>query len=68
MSEQFLSVLDSHIGRTTSKFRTQGPKIAATLTACLFDFGNVESTLLKLFVTYDGQHQAATGQSTMTPE
>lgn len=57
--EQFLSVLNSHIGRVTAKFRVQGPEMASTLCASLFDFGNVESFLWKAFVAYDVLVQAA---------
>ncbi|KAF7514335.1 hypothetical protein GJ744_000105 [Endocarpon pusillum] len=56
--EQFLSVLNSHIGRVTAKFRVQGPEMASTLCATLFDFGNVESYLWKAFISYDAQVQA----------
>jgi Est1 DNA/RNA binding domain len=35
---QFLSVLNSHIGRVTAKFRGQGPEMASILCATLFDF------------------------------
>jgi Est1 DNA/RNA binding domain len=73
--EQFISVLSSHIGRVTTKFRVQGPEIAFTLCASLFDYGNVESFLWKAFLAYDGHmqealedHEAATGQTTASAE
>ena len=56
---QFLSVLESYIGRVTARFRVQGPEMASTLCATLFDFGNIESYLWKAFAAYDGQLQAA---------
>jgi hypothetical protein len=36
--EQFLSVLNSHIGRVTAKFRVRGPEMASILCATVFDF------------------------------
>lgn len=73
--EQFLSVLNSHIGRVTAKFRVQGPEIASTLCAALFDFGNADSYLWKAFASYDAQLQAAvenhrefTGQTAISAE
>ena len=75
MVEQHLSVLNTHIGRVTAKFRVQGPEMASTLCATLFDFGNAESYLWKAFVAYDGQIQTAlenlqtsTGQTTTSAE
>jgi Est1 DNA/RNA binding domain len=75
LAEQFVSALNSHIGRVTVKFRVQGPEMASTLCAALFDFGNVESFLWKAFVAYDSQLQAAldslkatTGQTTTIAE
>jgi Est1 DNA/RNA binding domain len=73
--EQFLSVLNSHIGRVTAKFRVQGPEMASTLCATLFDFGNVDAYLWKASLAYDSQLQAAlenlktsTGQTTTSTE
>jgi Est1 DNA/RNA binding domain len=73
--ERFVSSLDSHIGRITAKFRVQGPEMASTLCAALFDFGNVDSFLWKGFVAHDCQIQAAlenlngsTGQTTTTAD
>lgn len=73
--EQFVSALNSHIGRITARFRVQGPEMASTLCASLFDFGDVDSYLLRLFVAYDSQFQAAleqvklsTAQTTTSPE
>ncbi len=73
--EQFLSVLNSYIGRVTAKFRVQGPEMASTLCATLFDFGTAESYLWKAFAAYDSQQQAAldnlktsTGQTTSSAE
>lgn len=57
--EQFLSVLNSHIGRVTTKFRITGPEMACILCASLFDFGNVEAFLWKASVAYDQELQTA---------
>ncbi len=73
--EQFLSVFNSHIGRVTVRFRVQGPEMASTLCASLFDFGNVDSYLWKAFVSYDAQleavlenHRNSTGLTTSSAE
>ena len=70
-----MSSLNTHIGRVSAKFRVQGPELASTLCAALFDFGNVESFLLKAFVAYDAHLQAEldelkarTSQATATVE
>jgi hypothetical protein len=44
-----LSGLDAHIGRTGSKFRTQGPEIVLSLWAAAFDFGNPELYLTQAY-------------------
>ncbi|ERF70125.1 hypothetical protein EPUS_00312 [Endocarpon pusillum Z07020] len=73
--EQFLFALDRHIGRVTTKFRVQGPELASTICATLFDFGNVDSYLWKAFSSYDAQLQAtlenqkaSTGQTIISAE
>lgn len=73
--ERCISGLNSHIGRMTTRFRGQGPELAATLCASLLDFGNVESSLWKAIVAYGSQLQAAlkelktsTGQPEITAE
>ncbi|KAL9112830.1 MAG: hypothetical protein Q9227_002907 [Pyrenula ochraceoflavens] len=47
LSQQFLSILDNHIGRVASKWRVQGPEIASTLCAALQDFGDPEAFITK---------------------
>jgi hypothetical protein len=49
LMDQFCSILDSHIGRVTSKFRGQGPEITSSLCAATFDFGNEKAFLTKCF-------------------
>ena len=73
LAEQFVLLLDSHIERTTVQFRVQGPEMAATLAASLFDFGNAESILSGLWIDFDSQdhaelekYKASTDQKTIT--
>jgi hypothetical protein len=73
--EQFVSVLNSHIGRVTTRFRVSGPEFASTLCAGLFDYGNVESFLWKACLKYDAQiqeahedHKTATGETASAEE
>ena len=54
LADQFVSFLNSHIGRTTAKFRTQGPEMASALIASLFNYGDTESVLWSLFASYNG--------------
>ena len=53
--------LDSHIGRTTAKYREQGPEMAAALCAGLFDFGHGESHLTQLFLQQRGKQSIPQG-------
>ncbi len=55
--KRFLSLLNNHIGRVTTKFRVQGPEIASTLCATLFDFGSSDSFLWQTFLTQDSRYQ-----------
>jgi hypothetical protein len=55
---QFCSVLDSHIGRVTAKFRAQGPEIASSLCAGTFDFGDEKAFLVQVFRIHDDRHKA----------
>jgi hypothetical protein len=54
----FCSILDSHIGRVTAKFRVQGPEIASSLCAATFDFGNAKAFLSQTFRDQDDQRKA----------
>ena len=68
LSHQFLSVLDNHIGRVTSKWRVQGPEIASTLCAALQDFGDIEAFITKVLrekedAKLKAQEAAQTGEA-----
>jgi hypothetical protein len=58
LMDQFLSILDNHIGRVTAKFRVQGPEIASSLCAATFDFGNAKSFLFQAFQDQDDQRKS----------
>ena len=63
--EVFLSGFDSHIGRTGSKFRTQGPEIASSLCAAAFFFGVPQAYLMKAF---HKESEKRTGQTAVPEE
>jgi hypothetical protein len=52
---QFLGVLDQHIKRVATRFRTQGPEIAISLCAATFGFGDPTSFLWQAFQEDDGR-------------
>jgi len=50
---QFSTGLDGHIARTSSKFKVQGPEIASSLIAGIYDFGTDENFLWKTFRAHE---------------
>lgn len=48
--KQFVDSLDSHIARTSARFRVQGPEMISALAAATFDFGVLNTPLLQLFL------------------
>lgn len=46
---QFTSELDGQINRSGSNWKVQGPEIASSLIACIFDFGSDDNYLWNLF-------------------
>ena len=51
--KQFAKQLESHLARSGSRFKVQGPEYAGALFAMLMDFGNVENSLWTMI----SQHQ-----------
>jgi hypothetical protein len=49
---QFASELDTHVTKIGSNWKVQGPEVASSLIACLFDFGCPENYLWKAFRTH----------------
>ena len=47
-SAEFLDTLDSHMSRTTVKWKVQGPEVASSLIAGILDYGTDENYLWKL--------------------
>jgi hypothetical protein len=61
----FLAEFYAHIGRTGSKFRTQGPEIVSSLCAAAFGFGNPDLFLMK---SYQLETEERTAQKAATKE
>ena len=70
LMDRFSTNLDSTIGRTTDKFRVQGPEFACSLCAATFDFGNSDAFLTSAFQSQEDQRktQAVNGSGTTPSE
>lgn len=55
----FVSSLETHMARTGSRFKVQGPEIAGGLLAMLMDFGNAENHLWSLLMNHHQQLKLA---------
>ncbi|KAH8816834.1 hypothetical protein F5884DRAFT_777558 [Xylogone sp. PMI_703] len=57
VAQEFLDLLDSHIGRVTRKFMEQGPQIAISNCVQLLDFASKGNKLMKAMSTTPGEDE-----------
>ena len=62
---QFISELDSHVTRSGSNWKVQGPEVASSLIACMLDFGSEGNFLWKAFRTHHDKLNGKTEQPSL---